>query len=269
MAGSPLKLLETFKNICGSDALVNVILVTTMWDEVTEDVGELRETELCTKYWKTMIASGSRTDRFLGTSESGWEIISRIDLQSRRPVLLQRELVDLKKALRDTAAGRSLYRWLLDILEALSKAVEKVRRSKGRRRKDVPGEEKSYREREAKLRRLIRNYSSPELPRSSSPDSDRTLFSRSTSPSLSLRTNFDPTSSECFPPPNSPAVELHRTTNAQILEGTVTILKLIEKLVGISPIPGVQNVIGAVITIMETMEVSEFFCQYDDFLKFL
>jgi len=219
-----MKLLETFQNICGRDALVNVILVTTMWDEVTDDEGEMREMALCTRYWKTMIASGSRTARFFCTPESGWDIISRIDLQTRRPLLLQRELVDLKKGLRDTAAGRSLYRWLLDILETLSKTLESVRRSEGRKQKDVTeAQVKSYRDREAALRSVVRNWS--DLAHSESPD--------------------------------SPPVELYPTTNAQMLRRAVTILKLIERLIAMSSIPVVQKVVGAVITVVGTIEVSE------------
>ena len=42
MAGTLLKNLRMFEELCGKDALKNVIL-TTMWDEVDEETGLARE----------------------------------------------------------------------------------------------------------------------------------------------------------------------------------------------------------------------------------
>ena len=103
MAASPLRLLEIFKSICGQDAFQNVVLVTTIWDDVSLAVGTMRESELLEndRYWKPMVAVGSRTTRFMNTAESAWAIISHCKPESRRPVLLQRELVDHQKPLAD------------------------------------------------------------------------------------------------------------------------------------------------------------------------
>ena len=43
MVGTPLKNLRMFEELCGKDALKNVILTTTMWDEVDEETGLARE----------------------------------------------------------------------------------------------------------------------------------------------------------------------------------------------------------------------------------
>jgi hypothetical protein len=63
MARSPLKNLRMFQELCGKKALQNVVLVTTMWDEVNEAVGVQMEKELKDKYWK-VIDRGSATARF-------------------------------------------------------------------------------------------------------------------------------------------------------------------------------------------------------------
>ena len=57
-----------FKKLCGKDALQNVVLVTTMWDEVDQETGKARENELKEKYWQT-------TSRFMRTRQSAFETI--------------------------------------------------------------------------------------------------------------------------------------------------------------------------------------------------
>ena len=39
-----------FQNLCGIEAFKNVVLVTTMWDEVNEEEGRLREDDLTTSH---------------------------------------------------------------------------------------------------------------------------------------------------------------------------------------------------------------------------
>lgn len=46
MQGSAKKNLLMFRQLCGQDALNKVVLVTTMWDKVSNDEGVKRETEL-------------------------------------------------------------------------------------------------------------------------------------------------------------------------------------------------------------------------------
>ena len=96
--------LKTFQNLCGAEVLKNVVLVTTMWDEVDEELGNDRESELITRYWKTMIELGSRTSRFYNNTESALDIVSQFQ-DARCTVLLQKELVDLNLELAETSAG--------------------------------------------------------------------------------------------------------------------------------------------------------------------
>src|SRR6266508_384628 len=140
MAGSPLRLLEIFKSICGQDAFKNVVLVTTMWDDVPLNVGVTREKELLEndRYWKSMVAVGSRTARFMNTTESAWAIISQFKPESRQVVLLQRELVDLHKPLEETAAGRSFFGWLEGVIATLREILQALRRRLQRARQTDP-----------------------------------------------------------------------------------------------------------------------------------
>ena len=111
MAGTPLKNLRMFEELCGKNAFHNVILATTMWDEVDEETGEAREHELKTKYWQAMLAQNSTTSRFMRTRESAFELIDPlIDTANKRSfVQIQQEMVDMRKQLPLTSAGQKLY----------------------------------------------------------------------------------------------------------------------------------------------------------------
>src|SRR6187551_1946358 len=54
--GSTLNNFIMFKEICGREALENVILLTTMWDVVeSESIGAKRQQELRDDFWADMI----------------------------------------------------------------------------------------------------------------------------------------------------------------------------------------------------------------------
>ncbi|KAJ8517864.1 hypothetical protein ONZ45_g5011 [Pleurotus djamor] len=130
MAGSPLRNLHLFQSLCGVDPLKRVIFVTTMWTpQLKMDLATARETELKVKFWKSMLENGSRTERFQGDFASAWEILDSLLHAEARPVpvLLQEELVDLRKRLRETAAGRTLYADLVRLLDEQKATVEKLR----------------------------------------------------------------------------------------------------------------------------------------------
>ena len=117
MAGTPLKNLRMFEELCGKNALQSVILITTMWDEVDEKVGETREKELKSKYWRSMLERGSTTGRFMRTRESAFNLIYPliVTANEQSSVLLQKELVDMDKKLPSTSDGRQLV-WEMEVL---------------------------------------------------------------------------------------------------------------------------------------------------------
>ncbi|KAI6044167.1 P-loop containing nucleoside triphosphate hydrolase protein [Pisolithus marmoratus] len=111
VSGTPLRNYNMFKELCGKDNFKNVILVTTMWDEVAEEVGSAREKELRSDFWRSMISLGSSVYRFEGTMESAWKIINSLSVappSQRRPLQIQREMVDEHVPLHRTAAGRAV-----------------------------------------------------------------------------------------------------------------------------------------------------------------
>ncbi|KAL0954456.1 hypothetical protein HGRIS_003432 [Hohenbuehelia grisea] len=111
MTGAPIKNLPMFSELCGDEAARGVVLATTMWGKLkSPEVGTKRLNELLKTTWKPMIESGSCADQFLDGYQSAWNIIDLvIERWKTRTVLLQEEMVNLKKRLGETSAGDTLY----------------------------------------------------------------------------------------------------------------------------------------------------------------
>ena len=101
-----------FRKLCGDTASKNVVLVTNMWGEVSRDIGEAREEELSSNFFKPALKLGARMVRHHNTIQSAHSIIRMI--AANRPVVLriQRELVDKRKDIVDTTAGKVINREL-------------------------------------------------------------------------------------------------------------------------------------------------------------
>ena len=130
MAGAPQKNLHVFANLCGDEAMHNVILATTMWNRVKEHVGARREKELKEEYWKTMLEKDSMVVRFNGTFQSAWSIVDEILRSTNRsplPLLLQEEMVDFHKRLSETKAGITLFEELKNLLSLHNDAIRKLK----------------------------------------------------------------------------------------------------------------------------------------------
>ncbi|KAG6826660.1 hypothetical protein H0H92_014933 [Tricholoma furcatifolium] len=116
--------LETFNKLCGPSAIKHVVLATTKWGDVMENVGEEREKLLKDLHWRDMLDRGSVMLRFDGTQASAQGIVDQILTQEPLDaVLIQKELIDFNKILAETDAGRSLYCSLSELLETHKKTA--------------------------------------------------------------------------------------------------------------------------------------------------
>ncbi|KAF8811582.1 hypothetical protein BYT27DRAFT_6442621 [Phlegmacium glaucopus] len=129
MAGTPLKNLRMFEELCGKNAFHNVILTTTMWDEVEEETGFLRENELKSKYWRSMLDRGSTTSRFLQTRESALGLIEPLidAANAKSSLLLQQELVDMRTKLPETSAGMRLFTEMENLVKQRQVVLDRIR----------------------------------------------------------------------------------------------------------------------------------------------
>ncbi|KIO01138.1 hypothetical protein M404DRAFT_150982 [Pisolithus tinctorius Marx 270] len=154
VSGTPLRNYNMFKELCGKENFKNVVLVTTMWDEVTEEVGSARENELQSDFWRSMIDLGSTIHRFDGTMESAWKIISCLSVAppvQRRPLQIQREMVDGHVPLHRTAAGRAVMATLTDLMSGVKGIFKQLKNSKKRSRSPVPQDSKRLLQRSPSL----------------------------------------------------------------------------------------------------------------------
>ncbi|KAI6132292.1 hypothetical protein EV401DRAFT_1849783 [Pisolithus croceorrhizus] len=109
--GTLLRNYNMFKELCGKENFKNVVLVTTMWDKVTEEVGSAREKELHADFWRSMLNLGSSVHRFEGTMESAWKIINSLSvatLVQRRPLEIRQGTIDEHLPPRRKAVGRTV-----------------------------------------------------------------------------------------------------------------------------------------------------------------
>ena len=111
LGGSAMKNLRMFKKLCGENSLASVVLATTRWSDVDEEVGLKRESELTTnlQFWASMIAKGSTVFRHDRELESAMEIVSYL-VEKRRPIILDiaKEMVDSGRPLDETSAGKEV-----------------------------------------------------------------------------------------------------------------------------------------------------------------
>ncbi|KAL2867562.1 uncharacterized protein BJX67DRAFT_380913 [Aspergillus lucknowensis] len=133
MQGSALKNLFMFKKLCGRDALKNVILATTMWEQVSPEDGERRERELArtSEFWGEMILRGAQIKRHWNNGESAWELVnifaSKDSTRQKAVLNIQDEMVVQKKPLDKTDAGLELENSLIQEREKWSRELEETR----------------------------------------------------------------------------------------------------------------------------------------------
>ena len=120
MLGATRRNLEMFRKLCGDEALRNVVLGTTKWDEVKLETGQQREQQLRDTYWNEMVQLGSVIMQVHADSSSVWKIVNRI-LENDRVefVRIQEELLELRRIIPDTDAGKTLLYTLEDLRKRL------------------------------------------------------------------------------------------------------------------------------------------------------
>ncbi|KAF2675109.1 P-loop containing nucleoside triphosphate hydrolase protein [Microthyrium microscopicum] len=109
MQGTSQRYFEMFRRICGEKNFPNVVLLTTMWDQLKDEgVGLRRDQELRDDFWNKMEEMGSQIRSFDGSEAMAEAIICRLMRKKSIVLDIQRELVDQDMALDQTNAGKLL-----------------------------------------------------------------------------------------------------------------------------------------------------------------
>jgi energy-coupling factor transporter ATP-binding protein EcfA2 len=123
--GTPLRNWLTFEGICGQH-FNKVVIATTMWGSVDDEVGGKRELDL-QEFWRVDIARGWSMQRFLRDRTSAADVLAPIlEHRTTQPLQLQREISDFHLSLKQTTAARILFLHSVALLRKSEQNHEKL-----------------------------------------------------------------------------------------------------------------------------------------------
>ncbi|KAJ5273274.1 hypothetical protein N7478_008399 [Penicillium angulare] len=145
ISGSTLRNFKLLETMYGMDAAHRVFLVTTMWGSSKDEQCEaaLRESRLLTtrQFWGRFSEQGSQTKRWRGDEWSALSIVDALislgDEGGYKPLLIQRELVDEGKPLKETTAGLELMSEYTIAEKGLSEEIRLLRSEESVSQHDV------------------------------------------------------------------------------------------------------------------------------------
>lgn len=145
MEGSDMRNLRMFRKLCGQQALKNVVLVTTHWDNVNEEIGNRRERELREKdgFWKSILDYGAKLARFTGECDSGLQLVGMLAQKPKITLTIQHELVNEGKALIETDAGTAVNE---DLIKLQRRYEADLRAAKAELEEAIRGKDEEYRQ---------------------------------------------------------------------------------------------------------------------------
>ncbi|KAF8595025.1 hypothetical protein BDV93DRAFT_528956 [Ceratobasidium sp. AG-I] len=134
---------HTFRELCGETSLVNVVITTNMWHEPPEPIELKREDELMTSdnFFRPALAKGARCARYvrdIDDQNRAHDVIRMFMSNTPMALQVQREMVDEKKQLHETAAGKEVNGELQKLIEKHQLELQKVKiqMEEAMRRKD-------------------------------------------------------------------------------------------------------------------------------------
>ena len=108
--GLEMEEVETLQELCGPSALQNVLLTTTKWSKLEDYRAQQESYEKDlrdTNYLRELVTKGAAIERFLGTRESGFELIHKLMNKEPKPLLIQHQMVEKNMTLAETDVGSS------------------------------------------------------------------------------------------------------------------------------------------------------------------
>lgn len=130
MGGISCRNFYMFRKLCGDNALKNVVIVTNMWGLVDPDLGRSREMELASnpKFFKPALDKGAIMIAHDNTYYSAVDILEPLleRGRSKKPLQIQKELVDEHKNITETAAGAELAKELAELSEKHRQELKEV-----------------------------------------------------------------------------------------------------------------------------------------------
>lgn len=129
VGGTSRRNFDMFQKLCGQDAMKNVVIATNMWELVNDsNVAEARHQELITQdiFFKPAIEAGANILQHHNTKQSGEAIIRALLSCQPVPLQIQREIVDERRDITETAAGAALLRELTEMAERHKYEIDQI-----------------------------------------------------------------------------------------------------------------------------------------------
>ena len=112
-----------FQHLCGHEALSKVVLGTTKWKRTEHEIARAHQKELQDVHWRALMQKGAKVMPFVDTTASAQAFIKPLVANARKQKLtdiylqIQKEMVDKKKIIPETEAGKELRFTLKEVLE--------------------------------------------------------------------------------------------------------------------------------------------------------
>ena len=116
-----------FRKICGESAFKNTVIVTNMWNDDSQEINEVRERGLSTKFFKPALNVGARMVRHENTVESSHNIIRRVMENNPAPLRIQQELAIEPKDIANTMAGKVISREFNEQIRRYQTELKEIR----------------------------------------------------------------------------------------------------------------------------------------------
>ena len=170
MTVAPHRNLRMFRELCGDNAASKVVLVTTMWDKMSDDStpkANAREEELKSRCWVNMIQLGAKAERFTNTKVRALDTVSKVLTMgaNEQAILWQEELVDLGRELNETQTGKALYSQLQTLLSQQKETMQALQtQAKSRKNPKLEAELEAELNRiQVELDKMFQQISEPKI----------------------------------------------------------------------------------------------------------
>ncbi|KAJ3541511.1 hypothetical protein NMY22_g3858 [Coprinellus aureogranulatus] len=159
MGGTSVRNFSIFRKLCGDSTLKNVVILTNMWSEVSKEAGGARELQLANEnlFFRSTLEKGAKMLRHDGSLASAQTVVRYLLGNKPSTLQIQREIVDQKKDILHTSAGKETDRVAVEEKRRNEEEINALRRkhqgAKGKqRRQEVKAVKEALKERMAEAR---------------------------------------------------------------------------------------------------------------------
>ncbi|CAG8748637.1 13533_t:CDS:2, partial [Acaulospora colombiana] len=118
-----------FSELCGSEVMNNVVIVTNMWETVSQEIGERRERQLSitADHFGSAVKAGAKMVRHYDNYESTKNILRLVLPNVPEALRIQKEIADKNLELHQTSAGKVLYKEQEQLIRSHQEEIKQLK----------------------------------------------------------------------------------------------------------------------------------------------